>query len=92
LVPLNLPVPPRPPLRRQADAGCLQPVHRDAGWWSAAMAGQDFSVEDRLDTQHFNAALWTGLRGDGAAPPPAPDGSDLRRGRDGLLASICRAG
>ncbi len=41
---------------------------RSAAWWQAAMAGQDFSGEDKLDTATFNAALWRGLKG--AAPQP----------------------
>ena len=32
-----------------------------ADYWAQAMAGQDFRLEDRLDTQKFNAALWQGL-------------------------------
>ena len=36
---------------------------RNAAWWSAAMAGQDFGVEDKLDTVKFNAALWLGMKG-----------------------------
>jgi DNA-binding beta-propeller fold protein YncE len=92
LAALDLPVPPKHPPLRHADAGCLVPVARSAAWWSAATAGQDFSSEDRLDTPRFNTALWTGLRGDGAAAPPLPDGRDLRTGRDVLLAEICRAG
>jgi DNA-binding beta-propeller fold protein YncE len=36
---------------------------RSAAWWTAAMANQDFSGEDKLDTQAFNAALWAGLKG-----------------------------
>jgi hypothetical protein len=36
-----------------------------AAYWAAAMKGQDFSSEDRLDSAAFNAALWRGLgRGD----------------------------
>ena len=42
------------------------PQH-DAAYWAAAMKGQDFSKEDRLDTDAFNAALWRGL---GSGPEP----------------------
>ena len=50
-----------------------------ASFWAAAMKGQDFSSEDRLDAVAFNSALWRGL-GDG--PEPAQrDGRDLRRNR-----------
>ncbi len=40
---------------------------KPASWWSAAMAGQNFSAEDKLDSDTFNAALWQGLKG-GLAP------------------------
>jgi DNA-binding beta-propeller fold protein YncE len=50
---------------------------RSAAFWAAAMKGQNFSSEDRLDTAAFNSALWRGL-GDG--PEPA-----LRDGRDLVL-------
>ena len=33
----------------------------DARYWANAMRGQDFRVEDHLDTKSFNAALWRGL-------------------------------
>ena len=58
---------------------------RSAAYWTAAMKGQDFSHEDRLDTGAYNLALWRGLRGD--APYPAGrDGQDLRDHRAHLLA------
>ncbi len=41
---------------------------RSAAWWAAATAGQDFSQEDRLDTDAFNKALWRGMKD---TPPPA---------------------
>jgi DNA-binding beta-propeller fold protein YncE len=50
--------------RQSADAPCPR---RSSKWWSAAMKGQDFSKEDRLDTPRFNSALWQGL-GDGPEP------------------------
>jgi DNA-binding beta-propeller fold protein YncE len=52
---------------------------RSAGFWAAAMKGQNFSTEDRLDTAAFNRALWSGL-GSGAEPA-VRDGRDLRRDR-----------
>ena len=56
---------------------------RSAAWWTAAMAGQDFSVEDHLDTERFNAALWRGL---GEGPEPAQrSGRDLRLDRPARL-------
>jgi DNA-binding beta-propeller fold protein YncE len=58
---------------------------RSAAWWAAAMRGQDFSTEDRLNTAAFNHALWQGL---GAGPEPvARDGADLRSGRAALIAT-----
>jgi DNA-binding beta-propeller fold protein YncE len=56
---------------------------RDWAWWTTAMAGQDFSKEDRLDTDRFNAALWLGL---GSGPEPtARSGEDMRLGRPARL-------
>ena len=69
-----------------ADAGC---PGRDAHWWAAAMTGQDFSVEDHLDTAAFNAALWRGL---GEGPEPTTrSGVDLRGNRVAMpaTASAC---
>ncbi len=75
-----LPLPPA----LKAEAACPSRA-RSSAWWAAAMAGQDFSREDHLDTPAFNLALWRGLKG--AAPYPARrDGRDLREGRARLLA------
>jgi DNA-binding beta-propeller fold protein YncE len=52
---------------------------RSAEFWAAAMKGQDFSSEDRLDSAAFNRALWSGL-GSGVEPV-VRDGRDLRRSR-----------
>jgi YVTN family beta-propeller protein len=84
----ELPLPPRLAAAERVDS-CAPP--RDARYWAAQMAGQDFSVEDRLDTKRFNAALWRGLKGEGA-PPADRDGRDLRNGRAALLAAarLCR--
>ena len=66
---------PIPPARFQArSAAALTCRIHDAAYWAAAMKGQDFSSEDRLDTDAFNAALWRGL-GTGAEP-------DVRNRRD----------
>jgi DNA-binding beta-propeller fold protein YncE len=52
---------------------------RSSAYWSAAMKGQDFRTEDRLDPDAFNSALWRGL---GAGPEPiVRDTRDLRNGR-----------
>lgn len=47
-------------------AACIE---RSPEFWAAAMQGQNFSTEDRLDTQAFNAALWRGLAGNAERPP-----------------------
>ena len=67
---------------------------RSAQYWSAAMAGQDFRTEDRLNTDVFNSALWRGL---GIGPEPSQrDGRDLRRDRDvrmkGIEPAPCASG
>ncbi|HEY2481799.1 MAG TPA: hypothetical protein VGI30_06330, partial [Caulobacteraceae bacterium] len=77
-----LPLPPA----TTAEAPCAV-RHRSASYWAAAMAGQDFSVEDHLDTPAFNLALWRGLKGD-APYPTRRDGRDLRAHRERLLAQV----
>jgi hypothetical protein len=61
-------------------------VGHTAAYWAAAMKGQDFSKEDRLDTRAFNSALWRGL-GSGAEPL-LRDGRDLREDRSAVLGGI----
>ncbi|HEY1448325.1 MAG TPA: bifunctional YncE family protein/alkaline phosphatase family protein, partial [Caulobacteraceae bacterium] len=73
------------PAAQTAEAGCEQP-RRSSAYWAAAMAGQDFSREDHLDTAAFNLALWRGLKGE-APYPAARDGRDLRDHREALLAA-----
>ena len=63
----------------------------DSRYWTKAMAGQNFAVEDRLDTAAFNSALWLGL---GAGrEPQVRDGRDLRNDRrartTGIEAAAC---
>ncbi|HEV2362672.1 MAG TPA: hypothetical protein VGS12_00585 [Caulobacteraceae bacterium] len=83
----DLPVPRRP--ASMARAAACPP--RSSAYWAKAMAGQDFSSEDRLDTPRYNLALWRGLMG-AAAPPAARDGRDLSRGRAAIdLAAARRA-
>ncbi len=77
----GLPLPPE----TKAEAGCVAAPRRSAGWWAAAMAGQNFDDEDRLDTPAYNRALWRGLKGDGAPYPSVRDGRDLSRDRARLL-------
>jgi DNA-binding beta-propeller fold protein YncE len=76
-----LPLPPG----RTTHAACERP-RRSAAYWAAAMAGQDFSAEDHLDTAAFNLALWRGFRG-GEPYPDKRGGRDLRAGRAKLLAA-----
>lgn len=81
----TLPLPPAP--LAAATATCPT---RSSAYWTRAMAGQDFTREDHLDTAAYNQALWKGLKGQ--APYPARrDGHDLRVGRAALLART-RAG
>lgn len=75
-----LPVPAAAYAAPVADAGCSP---RSSGYWATAMAGQDFRVEDHLDTEAFNTALWTGLSG--APQPMVRGGEDLRANRSALL-------
>ncbi len=58
---------------------------RDAAYWDKAMAGQNFTAEDRLDEPRFNSALWTGLKGEGVPYPAVRHGQDLRQDRATLL-------
>jgi DNA-binding beta-propeller fold protein YncE len=83
----QLPLPPP----TAAEAACRTEPPRPSAYWAAAMAGQDFSQEDRLDTPRFNRALWRGLRRD-APYPVRRDGRDLRAGRPALLAAAGVAG
>jgi len=54
---------PRPANRvAMARPSSLAPEH-PAAWWANAMKNQDFSGEDKLDTDEFNAVLWRGLKG-----------------------------
>jgi hypothetical protein len=48
------------------------------------MAGQNFALEDRLDTDAFNAALWAGLAGR-APEASVRSGLNLSENREQLL-------
>jgi hypothetical protein len=53
---------------------------RSAAFWAAAMKGQNFRTEDRLNPDAFNSALWRGL---GTGPEPTiRDARDLRSKRE----------
>lgn len=67
------------------DARYARPRH-DAAWWEKKMRGQDFSVEDDLDTGKFNRALWLGLVGPGIPFPTRTTGINLSENRAVLLA------
>lgn len=71
--------------KAQALADC---AGRSSAYWSAAMAGQEFAQEDRLDTDAFNSALWAGL-GSGSEPT-GRSGADLSADREALLAGSAR--
>ena len=83
----QLPLPQKPVSEASRD---ICPMH-DAAYWEAAMKGQNFVEEDRLDTDAFNQALWAGLAGPNAAAPTRT-GADLRSDRGKLLAAAlpCR--
>jgi hypothetical protein len=84
-----LPVPPMTTANRQRDSmgGSSVPTRptRSAEYWERAMAGQEFDREDDLDTDRFNLALWTGLRGEGVPYPEVRHGRDMRRDRERLI-------
>ncbi len=61
--PLDATTLPRPTLHQAMARPASVLPERPAAWWAAAMAGQDFSQEDKLDTAKFNAALWLGIKG-----------------------------
>jgi hypothetical protein len=88
----NLPLDPPAEKKTElkAPAGCFAASRHDAAWWDAAMAGQDFSQEDRLDVARFNAALWAGLQGEGRVAPDR-SAADLRGGRGEMLAAWRKA-
>ncbi len=54
---------PKPVGHVPAPRSAALPPERSAAWWTAAMRGQDFSGEDKLDTAAFNAALERGMKG-----------------------------
>jgi DNA-binding beta-propeller fold protein YncE len=47
------------------------PSIHSAAYWDGAMAGQNFAVEDHLDTAAFNRALWKGMKEEPPAQAPA---------------------
>jgi DNA-binding beta-propeller fold protein YncE len=82
----TLPLPPATPQNTPPIAlrHGFSPRH-DAKWWAKKMKGQNFSVEDDLDTPSYNEVLWLGLKGKGVPYPAVRDGKDLRQNREELL-------
>ena len=64
-------------------APCFAAPTHDARYWAKAMQGEDFDIEDHLDVDKFNAALWRGLKGDN--PPTRRSHADLQAHRPHLL-------
>lgn len=69
----------------KAPTPCLDVPKQAAAYWTAVMKGQNFSVEDKLDSDAFNRAVWKGLKGEELPYPEVRHGQDLREGRDVLL-------
>lgn len=89
----SLPLPPRTaknslPLTERVLA--FAKPRGDAASWEKAMAGQNFTVEDKLDEPRFNLALWRGLMGADRPYPTVRHGRDLSRDRARLLDAFWR--
>ena len=65
---------------------CRDLTLRDQSYWTRVSAGQNFDIEDHLDVDAFNHALWTGRQGWWSFYPDR-DGVDRSQGRDRLLAT-----
>ena len=63
---------------------CRTMIVRDAAYWARVSEGQNFDVEDHLDVDAFNHALWTGRKG-WLSLYPDRDGLDRRSDREALL-------
>ncbi|HUI54947.1 MAG TPA: beta-propeller fold lactonase family protein [Bryobacteraceae bacterium] len=59
--------------------------NHSAEYWQDKLGDEDYSEEDKLDTDRFNQALWKGMMGN-KPYPTARDGKDLRQNRQALLA------
>ncbi len=64
---------------------CRGTLVRDAAYWAHVTEGQNFDVEDHLDVDAFNRALWTGRQGWWSFYPDR-DGVDRSTDRAALLA------
>jgi len=62
----------------------LAPVHslHNARWWADALAGFDFSREDRNNADRFNRVLWQGLMGDKPYPTVRSGSNTVSTWRD----------
>ena len=71
----QLPLPRASLQRRKTVQRMLRYAHprHTSAWWAAHSRGQDFSVEDDLDTDQFNRALWLGLGAEGHSVSGASD-------------------
>ena len=72
-----------PPRKGAITEPCFAAPTHGALYWAKAMQGEDFQVEDHLDVDKFNAALWQGLKGDSS--PARRSHADLRAHRRHLL-------
>jgi hypothetical protein len=70
-----------------ATHACITSPRGSSRYWANAMAGQNFSAEDRVDPVAFNRALWRGLR-KGEAYPVTRAASDMKVARALLLAHV----
>ena len=73
-----------------APRACAAMRTRDMNWWTAASRGQNFDVEDHLDVDDFNHALWEGRQGWWAWYPER-NGIDRRIDRLALIADWRRS-
>ena len=82
----RLPLPSQQTASADPDEPCAAISMRSARYWTRVMRGQNFALEDHLDTPRFNAALWRGLAGDRPYPTDR-SGTDLRHDRAALLSA-----
>jgi len=71
----QLPLPPAAKVK--VSRAYTKPLH-NAQYWSDRMRGMNFTVEDKLDTERYNKALWQGLKGEDVPYPTVRDGRNLR--------------
>ena len=84
----NLPLP--EPDTVAVDSGnseCDSLPLRNAGYWSESMKDENFEIEDKLDDDRFNRALWAGLKGESEPYPSLRHGKDMRSNRQEMLAN-----